>query len=83
MVPALEYVLEPTYSAHNVREEREGQVYCLEDRQETQLAVLETARRGFYSKENNRKREQKELLTRQDMESNNNPSTTATSNRTY
>ena len=38
VVPALEYVLEPTYSA-NGREEEKGQVYCLGDRQETQLAI--------------------------------------------
>ena len=50
MVPILEYVLEPTYSAQWKR--REGKVKCIiyRDRQETQLAILGTARRGFIAK---------------------------------
>ena len=51
VVPALEYVLEPTYSAPMEEMRGKSQVYCPGDRQETQLAVLGTARGVFIHKE--------------------------------
>ena len=50
MVPALEYVLEPTYSAQWKRRGEGSSILPKEFRQETQLAVLGTTRRGFYAK---------------------------------
>ena len=83
MVPALEYVLKPTCSSMVEKRGERSSTIVLVDKTGDSTCRLRDSKDHYLYVENNRETQNsKTYLSRQELESNNNPSTTATSNRT-